>query len=55
MLLVKIEYDGWFNFFKNKELSKRIGFPLKPDDVIVISFSKLATIILWWADKGFHV
>ena len=40
MLLAKFECDGWFHFFKNKELSKKkkkIGFPLKPDDVIVMS------------------
>ena len=23
MLLTKFEFDGWFNFFKNKELSKK--------------------------------
>ena len=32
----EFEFDGWFHFFKNKEL-KKIGFPLKPDDVIVMS------------------
>ena len=40
MLLAKFECDGWFHFFKNKELLKKIkkiGFPLKPDDVIVMS------------------
>ena len=37
MLLAKFECDGWFHFFKNKELSKKKGFPLKPDDVIVMS------------------
>ena len=40
MLLAKFEFDGWFHFFKNKELyqkKKIIGFPLKPDDVIVLS------------------
>ena len=37
MLLAKFECDEWFHFFKNKELSKKIGFPLKPDDVIVMS------------------
>ena len=36
MLLAKFEFDGWFQFVKNKELSKK-GFPLKPDDVIVMS------------------
>ena len=33
MLLAKFEFDGWFHFFKNKEFSKKIGFPLKLDDV----------------------
>ena len=37
MLLAKFEYDGWFHFVKNRELSKEIGFPLKPGDVIVMS------------------
>ena len=39
MLLAKFECDGWFHFVKNKELSKKKkkGFPLKPDDVIVMS------------------
>ena len=42
LLLAKFECDGWFNFFKNKELSKKKkkkkkGFPLKLDDIIVIS------------------
>ena len=38
MLLAKYKFDRWFQFFKTKELSpkKKIGFPLKPDDVIVI-------------------
>ena len=36
MLLATFEFDRWFHFFKNKELSKKIGFPLKPDDVIVM-------------------
>ena len=40
-LLEKFECDGWFHFFKKKELSKKKkkkkGFPLKPDDVIVMS------------------
>ena len=31
MLLANFECD--VHFFKNKELSKKIGFPLKPDDV----------------------
>ena len=37
MLLAEFEFDGWFHFFKNKELSKKIGLPLKPNDVIVMS------------------
>ena len=39
MLLAKFEFDGWFNFFKNKELQKKKkkGFPLKLYDVIVMS------------------
>ena len=42
MLLAKFEFDK-FHFFKTKELSKKKkkkekkGFPLKPDDVIVMS------------------
>ena len=27
MLLAKFEFDGWFHFFKNKELSKKYDFP----------------------------
>ena len=46
MLLAKFEFDRWFNFFKNKELSKKIGFPLKPDDVIVMSSN-----VHEWKDK----
>ena len=37
MLLTKFELDRWNHFFKNKELLKKIGFPLNPDDVIVKS------------------
>ena len=37
MLLAKFEFDGWFHFLKNKELSKKIGFPLKSDDIIMMS------------------
>ena len=37
MLLAKFEFDRWFHFSINKELPKKIGFPLKPDDVIVMS------------------
>ena len=47
MLLAKFEFYGWFHFFKNKEFSKKKrekkkerkkkGFPLKPDDVNVMS------------------
>ena len=42
MLLAKFEFDTWFHFFKKKKKKKprkyqKIGFPLKPDDVIVMS------------------
>ena len=41
MLLAKFEYDGWFisnkQINKQKEKKKKIGFPLKPDNVIVLS------------------
>ena len=37
MLLAKFEFDGWFNFFKKQGIIKKIGFPLKRDDVIVMS------------------
>ena len=38
MLLAKFEFDGLFQFFKNRELLfKKIGFPLKPDQVIMMS------------------
>ena len=37
MLLAKYECDGWFHFFKNKELLKKYDFPLKPDDIMVMS------------------
>ena len=37
MLLAKFEFDRWFYFPINKELLKQNGFPLKPDDVIVMS------------------
>ena len=37
MLLAKFEFDGCCHFFKNKELSKKIGFPLKLHDIIVMS------------------
>ena len=36
MLLAKFECNGWFHFFKTRNYQK-IGFPLKPDDVIVMS------------------
>ena len=46
MLLTKFEFDRWFHFFfKNKELSK-IRFPLKPDDVIVMT-----SIVHEWKGK----
>ena len=35
MLLAKFEFDGWFNFFRSKELSKKSNSP-KPDDIIVM-------------------
>ena len=44
MLLAKFEFDTWFHFFKKKKNKQKktrkyqkIGFPLKPDDVIVMS------------------
>ena len=37
ILLGKFEFDGWFHFCVNKGIIKKIGFPLKPDDVIVMS------------------
>ena len=37
ILLAKFEFDRWFHIFKNKELTKKIGFPLKSDDIIVMS------------------
>ena len=37
MLLAKFEFDKWFHFFKKTRKYQRIGFPLKPDDVIVMS------------------
>ena len=40
MLFAKFEFDGWFHFFQKQGIIfKEIGFPLKPDDVIVISSS----------------
>ena len=40
MLLTKFECDGWFHFFQKqgiiKKKKKKKGFPLKPDDVIVM-------------------
>ena len=37
MLLTMCEFDGRFYFFFSKTSSnQKIGFPLKPDDVIVI-------------------
>ena len=33
MLLAEFECDGWFHLL----IIKKIGFPLKPDDVIVMS------------------
>ena len=37
MLLAKFEFDRWFHFFQKQGIIKKIGFPLKPDDVIVMS------------------
>ena len=46
MLLAKFEFDTWFHFSKKKQNKtkqnktkkyQKIGFPLKPDDVIVMS------------------
>ena len=36
--LAKCEFDGWFQFFKNKELSKKdVWFALNLDNVIMMS------------------
>ena len=39
VLLSTFEFDGWVHFFlvKKQGSIKKIGFPLKPNDVIVIS------------------
>ena len=37
MQLAKFEFDTWFHFFKKTRNYQKIGFPLKPDDVIVMS------------------
>ena len=37
MLLAKFEFDGWLPFLQKQEIIKIIGFPLKHDDVIVMS------------------
>ena len=37
MLLAKFELDTWFHFSKKARKYQKIGFPLKPDDVIVMS------------------
>ena len=45
MLLANFEFDWWFYFFKNKYYQRKkerkkggkTGFPLKPDDFIVMS------------------
>ena len=37
MLLAKFEFDTWFHFIKKTRKYQEIGFPLKPDDVIVMS------------------
>ena len=37
MLLAKFEFDTWFHFFKKTRKYQKIGFLLKPDDVIVMS------------------
>ena len=33
----KFEFDTWFHFFKKTRKYQKIGFPPKPDDVIVMS------------------
>ena len=37
MLHAKCDFYWWFQFKKKMELSKEIGFLLKPDDVNVMS------------------
>ena len=37
MLLEKFEFDRWFHFFQKQGIIKKIGFPLKPNEVIVMS------------------
>ena len=37
MLLAKFEFDTWFHLKKKQGNIKKIGFSLKPDDVIVMS------------------
>ena len=37
MLLAKFELDGWFHFFQKQGIIKKIGFPLKSGDVIMMS------------------
>ena len=40
LLLAKFEFDGWFHLSKNMDhFFKKIGFPLKPDDIIVMSLN----------------
>ena len=47
MLLAKFEFDGWFHFSKTRNYQKKIGFPLKLDDVIVMSSN-----LHEWKGKG---
>ena len=37
MLLAKLEFDRWISFCKKQGIIQKIGFTLKPDDVIVMS------------------
>ena len=37
MLFAKFEFDRWIHFFQKQGIIKKIGFPLKPDDVIMKS------------------
>ena len=37
ILLAKFEFDDWSHFFSKQGIIKKIEFPLKPDDVIMMS------------------
>ena len=37
MLLAKFEFEWVVQFFQKQEIIQKTGFPLKPDDVIVMS------------------